>query len=362
MTTGRMLEAEARRTAERIARRRRGVVVGVRDGAETAVVGVGDTGRALGQSQGQGAAPDSGRGNGPTPGPEQRPDAHTLFEIGSITKVFTALLLADGVVRGDWELRTPVRDLLPAGAEVPSRGGAEVTLQHLATHTSGLVRSPFPIGVRETIRFLQFGHDVYAGFTGDDLLAALATTRLRRKPGTGGVKYSNFGYGVLGHVLAHALGQDFGTIIGERICQPLGLNDTATEWQLTEEQRKRSAQGFRSRKRTAAPWPLEGLPGAGALRSTATDVLRFLQAQMEPAETPLEDAIRLTHQTPTGGPAGMGLGWHRAGKQVLWHNGGTGGFRTIAAFRPGDSTAVTVLVNQSAGADLAALRLLKRVS
>lgn len=338
MTTAQTLEAEARQTAERIGRRRKGVVVGVRRGAETSVVGAGDTGR--------GAVPDP----------------HTFFEIGSITKVFVSLLLADGVVRGDWELRTPVRELLPAGAAVPNRGGAEVTLQHLATHTSGLVRSPFPIGVRETIRFLQFGHDVYAGFTGDDLLSALATTRLRRTPGTGGAKYSNFGYSVLGHALAHALGQDFGQVISERICQPLGLNDTVTEWQLTDEQRGRSAQGFRSRKREAAPWPLEGLPGAGALRSTAADVLTFVQAHMEPEDTPLSEAIRLTHQTPAGGPAGMGLGWHRAGKQVLWHNGGTGGFRTIAAFRPGEGTAVTVLVNQSAGADLAALRLLKRVS
>lgn len=338
MTTAQTLEAEARRTAERIGRRRRGVVVGVRDGAETAVVGAGDIGR--------GAVPD----------------ADTFFEIGSISKVFTALLLADGVVRGDWELRTPVRELLPEGAGVPSRGGGEVTLQHLVTHTSGLVRSPFRFGLRENIAFLRHGHDPYAGFTGEDLLSALATTRLRRKPGTGGVKYSNFGFGVLGHALAHALGQDFGIAVVERICQPLGLIDTVTEWQLTDEQRARSAQGYRSRRKPADAWPLEGLPGAGALRSTASDLLTFLRAQLDPASTPLEEAIRLTHQTPAGGPAGMGLGWHRAGKQVLWHNGGTGGFRTIAAFRPGEGTAVTVLVNQSAGADLAALRLLKRVS
>ncbi|MGO1399477.1 MAG: serine hydrolase domain-containing protein [Brevibacterium yomogidense] len=360
MTTARGLEAEARQTAERIGRRRRGVAVGVRRGAETAVVGAGDTGRGPGRGPGWG----SGLGQSPGPNSDQGPtlDAHALFEIGSITKVFTALLLADGVVRGDWELRTPVRELLPSGAVVPARDGAEVTLQHLATHTSGLVRSPFRFGVRENIAFLRHGHDPYAGFTGDDLLAALATTRLRRRPGTGGVRYSNFGYGVLGHALAHALGEEYGQAIRERICQPLGLVDTATEWQLTDEQRERSAQGFRSRKREAAAWPLEGLPGAGALRSTAADVLTFLQAQMDPSSTPLEGAIRLTHQTPAGGPAGMGLGWHRAGKQVLWHNGGTGGFRTIAAFNPEAGTGVTVLVNQSAGADLAALRLLKRVS
>ena len=122
-----------RQTADRIVRRRVGVVVAASRGAVSATAGAGSTGATEHRS---GSVPDD----------------HTFFEIGSITKVFTALLLADGAVRGDWELRTPVRELLPAGAAVPTRGGAEVTLQHLATHTSGLVRSPFPFGVRETLR------------------------------------------------------------------------------------------------------------------------------------------------------------------------------------------------------------------
>lgn len=325
-------------TARRIGARRRGVIVGGLRAGETVTAAVGDSG---------------------SPAPL---DARALVEIGSITKVFTALLLADGIVRGDWELRTPVRALLPTAAEVPSRNGVEVTLQHLATHTSGLVRSPVPFGLRENLAYLRHGTDPYGDFTGDDLLAALAATRLRRKPGTGGVQYSNFGYGVLGHALSHALGQDYGDAIQDRVCGPLGLLDTVTGPRRSTEQQSRSAQGHRSRKKTADAWPLEGLPGAGALRSTAADLLTFLQAQLDPSGTPLEEAIRLTHRTPPGGPGGMGLGWHRAGKKVLWHNGGTGGFRTIAAFRPDAGTAVTVLVNQSSGADLAALRLLKRVS
>ena len=327
------------------------MVVGVSRGGESVTAAAGTRGD---RADAASAAESVGR--------VAAPDARTLVEIGSITKVFTALLLADGAVRGDWELRTPLRELLPPTAVVPTRGGREVTLQHLVTHTSGLVRSPFRFGLRENLAFLRHGHDPYAGFTGEDLLAALATTRLRRTPGTGGVAYSNFGFGVLGHALARALGQDYGDAVRERICEPLGLVDTVTEWQLTGEQRQRSAQGHRSRTRTAEPWPLEGLPGAGALRSTATDVLAFLHAQLEPEATPLAEAIRLTHRTPAAGPASMGLGWHRAGRQMLWHNGGTGGFRTIAAFRPEEGTAVTVLVNQSAGADLTALRLLKRVS
>lgn len=338
MTASRSLEESAQQAARRIGARRRGVIVGARRGVETVTA----------------AAGDSGSG---TP-----LDARALVEIGSITKVFTALLLADGVVRGDWELRTPVRALLPTAAEVPSRNGVEVTLQHLATHTSGLVRSPFRMGLRANLSFLQFGTDPYADFTADDLLIALGSTRLRRKPGAGGVKYSNFGYGVLGHALAHAVGKDYGEVIAERICEPLGLEDTAVPGMLTAEQQSRAAQGYRGGGRIAEAWPLAGLPGAGALRSTARDVLVFLHAQLDPASSPLEQAIRLTHRTPPGGPSGMGLGWHRAGQKVMWHNGGTGGFRTIAAFRQDAGTAVTVLVNQSAGADVAAMRLLKQVS
>src|SRR5699024_1497188 len=189
MMAPRSLEDSVQQTARRIGARRRGVIVGALRRGESVTAAVGDSGS---------AAPL---------------DSHTLVEIGSITKVFTALLLADGVVRGDWQLRTPVRALLPAAAEVPSRDGAEVTLQHLVTHTSGLVRSPIPFGLRENVAYLRHGTDPYGDFTGEDLLTALAAARLRRKPGTGGVKYSNFGFGVLGHALAHALGQDYGDAV-----------------------------------------------------------------------------------------------------------------------------------------------------
>ncbi|MFN3601742.1 MAG: serine hydrolase domain-containing protein [Dietzia sp.] len=323
------------RATERLARRRVGLVVGGGPSTEMSIASGGDDGRG------------------------EVPDAGTLFEIGSITKTFTALLLADGVIRGDWRLDTPVRDLVPAGVEVPSRDGVQITLQHLATHTAGLPRSPVRLGLRENVAYLRTGADPYAGLTEDDVLQSVCDARLTRVPGRGKPKYSNLGFGLLGTAMTTGTGLDFGTLVRDRVCGPLGMADTVVDAQMTTDQRRRTAVGFRSRRRPADPWPLAGIAGAGALRSTASDMVRYLAAQVDPASTGLGDAIRLTHATPPGGPQQMGLGWHRAGDQSLWHNGGTGGFRSIAIMSPGSGTVVLALVNQNRGADLTAFRLMR---
>ena len=331
------IEQSVERTADRLARRRVGMVLcGGRPGRVHVT-----------------ARGDAGRG--------EAPDARTLFEIGSITKTFTALLLADGVLRGQWALDTPVRELLPTGVGVPGRDGVEITLQHLATHTSGLRRSPGRLGVRENVAYWRTGADPYAALTQGDVLAEISRTRLDRVPGSGKPKYSNLGFGLLGTALTTATGLDYGALVRDRICGPLGLVDTVVDDQMTTDQRRRTAVGHRSRRRPAEPWPLPGIPGAGALRSTATDMLRFLTAQVDPPGTGLGEAVRLTHATPPGGPEEMGLGWHRAGPRTLWHNGGTGGFRSTAIVTPDTRAVALALVNQTRGADLTAFRLLRRI-
>ncbi|AWH95051.1 hypothetical protein A6048_05670 [Dietzia psychralcaliphila] len=330
-------EGLVERAAERLARRRVGLVVGGGPAGDMSFAYRGDDGRG------------------------EVPDADTLFEIGSITKTFTALLLADGVIRGDWRLDTPVRELLPAGVEVPSRDGVGITLQHLATHTSGLPRSPVHLGLRENAAYLRKGADPYAELTEDGVLQGLRDARLKRVPGHGRPKYSNLGFGLLGTAMTTATGVTYGTLVRDRVCGPLGMMDTVVDAQMTTDQRRRTAVGFRSRRRTAEPWPLAGLAGAGALRSTASDMVRFLAAQVNPASAELGDAIRLTHATPPGGPEQMGLGWHRAGDRTLWHNGGTGGFRSIAIMGQDSGTVVLALVNQNRGADLTAFRLMRQL-
>lgn len=287
------------------------------------------------------------------------PDGRTLFEIGSITKTFTALLLADGALRGEWDLDAPVRTLLPSGVVVPRRDGVEITLAHLATHTSGLPNAPIPV-LRGSLEMLH-GRDPYAGLTLDGLLQSLAEARLRRTPGTGGLHYSNLGVGVLGAALAHATGTPYGELVEQRVCRPLGLVDTAAHDRLDADQRARLVPGHRRRGAPAAPWPLDGLPGAGALRSTADDLLRYLQAQLEPDSTVLADAIRLTQRPRSAKRAAMGLGWVRndGAHPLWWHNGGTGGFRSFAGFVPDRKVAVVVLSSSARSVDRLGVRALK---
>lgn len=319
---------------DRAVRRRAGLVVGVRErDGSTRVVG-----RAR-----EGAVPDG----------------RSLHEIGSVTKTFTSLLLADGAVRGEWSLDTPVRDLLPPGTRVPARDGVEITLAHLATHTSGLPSLPVP-AVRGSVEMLR-GRDPYRNLTPEGLLEALGRARLRRTPGSGTVHYSNLGVGVLGQALAHATGTSYGDLVQQRVCAPLGLVDTATDDRLSDEQRSRLVPGHRRRSAPAAPWPLAGMPGAGALRSTVDDLLVYLEAQLDPASTPLGEAVRLTQRPRVTRGQTIGLGWlrHDRPDHLWWHNGGTGGYRSFAGFVPAERVAVVVLSNHARSVDLLALRGLR---
>lgn len=286
--------------------------------------------------------------------------ADTLFEIGSITKVFTSLLLADAVTRGELSLDTPLRALAPHGVRVPSRGAAQITVRHLATHTSGLPRSP--LGLAAELRSAVTNANPYAKLTTEALYEALGRTRLRRPPGTGPVKYSNFGAALLGHALVAATGAaDFGDLIRTRIAGPLGLADTVIS--PSPAQRSRLATGHGWRGRTTPHWELPGMAGAGALLSTVANLVTFLQAQLRPDDTSLGPAITLTQHEQVGDRRiGIGLGWLRApldGATMLWHNGGTGGFRSFAALVPERGVGAAVLVNSHRSPDLAGVRLLQ---
>lgn len=319
--------------AERAARRRAGVVVGH----------VGPEGATTVRAAGRAWLPD---------GPALAED--TLVEIGSVTKTFTATLLACAVVEGRLALDTPVAALVPEVAPL-GRDGVLVTLGHLATHTAGLSRIFLPV-VAGSVEMLR-GRDPYAGVTERALLDGVRTQPLKRTPGTGSPKYSNTGMGLLGLALARAAGTSYGELVRDRVTGPLGLRDTATDELLTDEQRGRLATGHHRRRTPAAAWPLSGLPGAGALRSTVADMLRWLHAQASPPEGPLGEAIRLTQQ-PHGHD--IGLGWLRM-QDLLWHNGGTGGFRSIVGVRLDQGDGLAMLTNHARGLDLAALRLLARI-
>jgi serine-type D-Ala-D-Ala carboxypeptidase/endopeptidase len=273
------------------------------------------------------------------------PDADTTFEIGSITKTFTALALAQTVVAGRLSLDTPVSGLLTAGVAVPSRNGVDITVEHLARHTSGLPRSPQRLSPRAVWAAGTRGEDPYAPISTPVLLQELSRTRLRKTPGRPRIRYSNFGAGLLGLALTNVYDKaTYHEMIEEVVLRPLGLVATTSGGET-------QAAGHAFRRRPAPNWHLDGLAGAGALRSTARDLLSYLRAQLEPDRTPLAEAIRLTHVLlkPAARMTG-GLGWmcssSRPGR-MFWHNGGTGGFRSFAGFLPDHGAAAVVVVNDN---------------
>jgi serine-type D-Ala-D-Ala carboxypeptidase/endopeptidase len=288
------------------------------------------------------------------------PSPDTIFEIGSVTKVFTATVLADMVEEGLVALDDPVQRYLPAGVELPVRG-RPVTLADLATQTSGLPRLP-PGLLR---RSLLQRRNPYAGFTERDLERAISRTRLKGSPGEK-LRYSNFGFGLLGYALARLSEQPFEQPVRERVCDPLGLADTQIS--IPGEARARFADGHNRRGKQVPHWDLAALAGAGALRSTVADLLRFLELQLQPPTTRLGRAAQATHEPRAHrGRLSQGLGWaglrlRGDSRQMLWHNGGTGGFRSFLGFVKESEAGVAILSNCSRSVDAIGFRILEALS
>lgn len=275
------------------------------------------------------------------------PDGATLFEIGSITKVFTALLLAQLVEEGKAGLDDPVQRHVPPGWRVPARDGQPITLAQLSSHTSGLPRLPSNLGAADMA-------NPYAGYTDERLRSFLAGHALRRAPGER-YEYSNLGTGLLGWTLARLDGRSYEASVVARICEPLGLHDTRIS--LSEEQRRRLAPGHAKGSRVPN-WDIPVISGAGALRSTADDLLRFLASQLD--GHPTQEPRRRTSEV---GPW-VGLGWHltelpQSRRRMVWHNGGTGGYRSFAGLVKESRTAVVVLSNATEDVDGLAVALLE---
>lgn len=280
-------------------------------------------------------------------GEQQTPKPDTLFEIGSITKTFTGLLLADQVVAGTMRLDDPVQKHLPADFVVPRRDDRDVTPLHLATHTSGLPIQPPTIGL-----FAITGKDPgnpYAEYRLPNLKRTLSNISLTRPIGSK-FDYSNLGVGLLGQAVAGAgKASSLEELMIQRIANPLGMVDT--RMQLNEEQQRRLADGVSTFRLKASPWTFGCLEGCGALRSTAHDMLAYVEANLGRREIGLNEAFQLAHQpwreTRREGEF-IGLCWFRKkplteNRTVIWHNGGTGGYRSFVAFVPETNVGVVVL-------------------
>ncbi len=274
-------------------------------------------------------------------------DADTVFEIGSISKVFTAALLADMVRRGEVSLEDPVAKLLPASVHVPSRDGREITLLSLATHSSGLPRMPTNFTPKDP-------ENPYADYTVAQMYEFLSSYKLPRPVGET-VEYSNLGVGLLGHALALRLGKSYEAAVAERILRPLGMKDTAVV--LTPGMKSRMSVGHAGGGYATSNWDLPTLAGAGGIRSTVNDMLTFLAASLGSGPAAVRAALEMS-QAPrleTKAPPGhVGLAWQirdDEGVRIIWHNGGTGGFHSFAGLDGARRLAVVVLYNSSASID-----------
>lgn len=275
-----------------------------------------------------------------TPGDDRPLDGDTLFEIGSITKVFTALLLADMVRRGEVALDDTVQKYLPTDIKMPERGRA-ITLKDLATHYSSLPRLPTNFAPANP-------SNPYVDYTPELLYRFLSGHALARDVGVQ-FEYSNLGMGLLGHVLARRANMDFDALLRARILDPLGLDSTRAV--LTPALAARLAPGHDPGGAPQANWDLNTLAGAGGLRSSANDLLTFLAAAMGASPSPPAPAFAdaLAVRLPrTGDGRWIALGWHvstRFDDEIAFHGGGTGGYRSFLGYSAQARRGVVVLSN-----------------
>jgi CubicO group peptidase (beta-lactamase class C family) len=254
-----------------------------------------------------------------------------VFELGSITKAVTGLLLADAVVRGEVALETPLTDCLPA-----ARPRAPIALGELATHTAGLPRLPLAFLRRRGFTNLT---DPYDGSTVEELLADLARVRPRRRR----MRYSNFGAALLGQALAARAGTPYETLVHERVLEPLGIGEVWAHGAPAV------APPHDRRGRTVLAWDLGAYAPAGCLRGTVRGALGLATACLRPPPALAEAVALALAPRARRGPLRAGLGWMRgpAGRdtQMWWHNGGTHGSRAFVGLVPETGRAVAAATN-----------------
>ncbi len=309
-------------------------------------------------------------GYGQTSGADARvPGGDTLFEIGSITKVFTAALFAVLAAERLVDPGAPVRTLMPSLSRLP----VEITLLRLATHTSGLPHMPS----NSTRSMLHNRRNPYAAYSTAELFQYLSRYRpKRRSRAVDQINYSNLGFALLGLVLAQASGLSYEQALVNRLCDELAMQDTRIT--LTAEQQERLSPPHSASGKPVLNWDLPAFAGAGAFRSTADDMLRFLAANLAGSQSPLAKVLQSCHELHSeefppqrrlrGLASGLGqrgqdtgayrqgvaLGWFVGrlgpeGRRVHWHHGATGGYRAFTGFVKSTETGVVVLANRGPG-------------
>ncbi len=282
-------------------------------------------------------------------GTDQDLNGDTLFEIGSITKTFTGLLLQDMVERGEMRLDDPVAKYSPNSVKVPARNGKQITLLHLATHTSGLPLVAYNLDPERA-------DNPYADYTVEKMYAFLSSFKLPWDPGTQ-YEYSELGMELLGHAIALKAGTNYESLVVDRICRPLQMDSTRIA--LTPELKSRLAAGHDQLGHTVTGLRFQTLVGGSGLHSTANDLLKYLSANLGLTPSSLPPLMEKTHEVRfesmrTG--VRNGLGWavvyFPQAKKFIMHGGATPGYTTYLGFDPNRRRGVVVLSSSDDLADV----------
>jgi CubicO group peptidase (beta-lactamase class C family) len=274
------------------------------------------------------------------------PDAQAIFEIGSVTKTFTATLLAWYVEQGKLRLNDPITKYLPdsVAGNTALQG---ITLQMLANHTSGIPRLPSNL-LLDKVDF----RNPYKDYDKAMLYAYLKGFKATSAPGAK-YEYSNAGAGLLGDILEHVSGKTYARMLQEVICGPLKLHNTYIH--ADEAQKGKEVSVYNDKTTQGVMWDMNALMGAGGIRSDVHDMLLYVSANMNSnTASALARAMQLTQQITYSKEVSVGLGWHKTeikGNVCYWHNGGTGGCRSYVAFVPARRIAVVLLANSMESLD-----------
>ncbi|MDP9049181.1 MAG: beta-lactamase family protein [Acidobacteriota bacterium] len=278
-----------------------------------------------------------------------KPDS--VFEIGSISKTFTGLILAQMVQQGEVHLDDPVRVLLPPDTVAKPTTGDEITLLDISDQHAALPRMPDNFHPADK-------SNPYADYDAKALYAFIAKHGVAH-PADAPFLYSNLAVGLLGQALANRAGVPYPALLHDQVTGPLKMTDTSIP--LTPVTQSRLIQGYDGNAKPAHAWDLDALAGAGGIRSTAADMLVYLDAQLHPDRLPagalatphgktLPAAIAQSHilRAEAGGGMHIALNWFRVDATgSYWHNGGTGGYSSYALFNPDQDYAIVVLFNTS---------------
>lgn len=291
------------------------------------------------------------------------PDGTTIFQLASVSKLFTAStyqILSDG---NFFDADATLSDILSTTIKL-SPLVQETTLRQLATHTSGFPSVPKPIEL-EAIK-LAGENDLmlnpYGNLGTDSIFAYLETADGKREPGR--FEYSNYGMGLLGHVMEIATKRDLETLVTETVLAPLGMNNTAIT--LTPEMNDYLAQGYDENGKPSPIWTFSSLAGAGALNSNVEDMMKFVQANIED-NSPLSQSLKKMHEQQFNGYTG--IGWMQptfldkfiGNQNIVWHNGRVGGYTSYISIDTKNKTGIVILSNKSVDITMLGMMLTRLV-